>query len=84
MNFSPDITPERIRSLVKSELKLVELPMNESFHNLGASHAQLIGIQNRLNKTFGRGVSTIFFTDTVYSIHEKITTKPNTHERIKH
>ena len=84
MNYTTTITPEKICALIKSEMKLAELPMNESFYDLGFTNADFIRIQNRINKAFARTVSTIYFIDTVYSITDRLTAKPNTQERIQH
>lgn len=84
MTYSSAITPEKICALVKSELHLKNVALDESFHDLGCTNADLLKIQNRINKAFARTVSTIYFIDTVYSITERLTTKPNTHDRIKH
>lgn len=84
MSYTPNITEERIKAIVKRELKIVEVPMNVGLGDLGASHTNLISIQNKICTTFGRTVRSLRFIDTIYTIHEQLTTKPNTHERALH
>jgi len=75
MAYSPTITPETIRSLIKSELRFEDLPMNVSFEQLNLSSTDLKKIQIRLIKSLNKTVPSIFFIDTVYTIHEKLTSK---------
>lgn len=84
MSYSTEITAEKICALIKSELKLTQLPMDQTFHKLGFSHGELIRIQNRIAKAFGRTVSTVFYGDSVNSINDKLTSKPNTNGRTNH
>lgn len=84
MSYSTEITAEKICALIKSEFKMKQLPMDESFHKLGFSHADLIRIQTRIAKAFGRTVNAVFYGDTVNSINDKLTSKPNTNGRSYH
>lgn len=84
MNRNSEITTERISALIKSELQLQELGIDETFLNLGFSHDDLIKIQTRIAKAFSRTVSTVFFTDSVVSITRALNTKLNIDERSYH
>ncbi len=66
------ITDNTVQTVVKNTMKLEVVPMNISFHELGLHNADLIKVQQRLAKTFNKTVSTVFFTDTIYSLTERL------------
>lgn len=82
--YSAEITEERISALIKSELKLSDLPKAQSFYDLGFKVNDLVRIQTRMARAFGRTVGTVFYQDSVVALCKKLTSKPNTDERNHH
>lgn len=70
------ITPETMRSIIKAETKLAEIPMNCTMQELGLTNAQLEAIQRRCLRMLKHTPSIIFFRDTVYDITDRINKKP--------
>lgn len=68
-----EITEAKVRAVVKSALNLAEAPMNKTMHELGCSNADLVKIQQRFARAFNKSVSTVFFSDTIFSLTEKLT-----------
>ena len=68
-------SPETICSLVKKELQLQDLPLDLAFGDAGFTHAQLIRIQIRINKTFARTVSKVMFIDNCYTLTDRFNEK---------
>lgn len=68
-------TPETICSLVKKECQLQDLPLDLAFSDAGLSHAQLIRIQIRINKTYARTVSKVLFIDNCYTLTDRFNEK---------
>ena len=68
-------TPETIRSLITTELRLKDLPMNLSFHEAGLSNNDFQRITVLLNKKFQRTVATIKYSDTVYTLTDRFNGK---------
>lgn len=71
------ITTNHVAALVKAEGRLASAPHNETMHELGFTNTQLVKIQARIAKAFNKTVSTIFFTDTIYTITDRLNGKYN-------
>lgn len=69
------ITPADVRGVVKAQTHLKDVPFNTSFRDLDLTNAQLQQIQSRLIKIFNRTVSTIFFSDTIYTLTDRLNGK---------
>lgn len=72
---APSITEHHVRAVVKEKSNLKEVPLDATFFDLGLTNAHLQQIQARLSKLFNRTVSHIYFTDTVYTITDRINGK---------
>jgi len=70
------IEPERIRAVIKSVGKLSDCPMGASMHQLGLKNADLQKIQYMIARHHQYTVSDIFYSDTVYTITDKLNKKP--------
>ncbi len=77
MAYTPTtITENTVKTVVKETVRAAEpFPMNMSFHELGLHNADLVRVQQRLAKVFNKTVSTVFFTDTIYTLTERLNGK---------
>jgi hypothetical protein len=69
------ITAQDVRAVVKVQTNLKDIPMDATMHHLGLTNAQLQQVQSRLIKMFNRTVSTIYFSDTIYTLTDRINGK---------
>lgn len=74
-NIKTTITEHHVRAVVKEKSNLKDVPFDATFFDLGLTNAHLQQVQARLGKMFNRTVSTIFFTDTVYTLTDRINGK---------
>ena len=69
------ITAADVRGVVKAQTHLKDVPFDATFRDLDLTNAQLQQIQSRLIKIFNRTVSTIFFSDTIYTLTDRLNGK---------
>lgn len=70
-----EIRETHVRAIVKVKTNLSDIPLNATFHDLGLTNAQLLQVQTKLIRTFNRTVGTIFFSDTIYTITQRLNGK---------
>lgn len=67
-----EIKDTDVRAIIKLQTNLKDVPLNATFNELGLTNAQLQQVQAKLIKTFNRTVGTIFFSDTIYTVTQRI------------
>lgn len=60
-----------VKHLIEIELRLVSVPLNESFKNLGVTDQQLENLRGALNKTFGKSIKPML-SDTIYTYTDRL------------
>ena len=69
------ITDNQLQSIIKTTCRLQQVPMNATFNELGLSAAQLQKVQKRFIDIFHRTTKDLKFSDTVYTVTEKLNGK---------
>jgi len=70
------ITPESVGTIVKRIGKLSEAPMSVELNDLGITSEGLRKIQIAFSNHFNYTVSEIFFSDTIYTLTDRLNKKP--------
>jgi hypothetical protein len=67
------IDEARVKALIKKEIRSKQdFPSNETLSNLGCTNAQLLAIQRSFSQAFNKTVATVFFSDTVYTLTDRL------------
>lgn len=66
-----DLTLQTVKAIFQDELKIVNLPLNETFRELALSEYELDKVRQRLQKQFGKSTRALH-SDTIYSYTDKL------------
>ncbi len=66
-----DLTLQTVKAIIEEELRIVNLPLNETFRNLALSDYELDRVRQRLQKQFGKSTRALH-SDTIYSYTDKL------------
>lgn len=65
------LTLQTVKAIFMEELRLADLPLNETFRDLAFSEQELDKVRNRLTKQFGKSTRALH-SDTIFTYTDKL------------